>query len=215
MNELSLIQLLIIWVPPVLFAVTLHEVAHGWVARGLGDRTAELFGRLSLNPLKHIDPIGTILLPGLLYITSGFIFGWAKPVPVTWKNLKSPRRDMALVALAGPAANLLMLLGWIGVIKLGQTLEMRFFSEPLIYMGLAGIIVNSALMVLNLLPLPPLDGSRVLQALLPGPLARWYGELEPYGLLILLLLLASGLLGRLFEPVLGIIEQIIQYVLGV
>lgn len=217
MHKLSLIQQLIVWVPPVLFAITLHEVAHGWVARALGDKTAEMFGRLSLNPLRHIDPIGTVLLPGLLYITSGFIFGWAKPVPVTWHNLKNPKRDMALVALAGPGANLLMLLIWIAVIKFGRFLggELRFFSEPLIYMGLAGITVNGILMVLNLLPIPPLDGSRVVQALLPGSLARWYSQLEPYGLLILLLLLATGLLGRLVGPALGFLDQILQYALGI
>lgn len=217
MNEFSLIQQLVIWVPPVLFAVTLHEVAHGWVARGLGDRTAEMSGRLSLNPLRHIDPIGTVLLPGLLFMMGGFIFGWAKPVPVIWSNLKHPRRDMALVALAGPFANLLMLLGWIGAAKLGQAMggEMEFFSKPLIYMGFAGIIINTGLMVLNLLPLPPLDGSRVVSALLPWPLARWYGQLEPYGLLILMLLLISGLLSKLFGPALTVVEQFTRYILGV
>ena len=217
MNEFSLIQQLVIWVPPVLFAVTLHEVAHGWVARGLGDRTAEMSGRLSLNPLRHIDPIGTVLLPSLLFFMGGFIFGWAKPVPVIWSNLKHPRRDMALVALAGPFANLLMLLGWIGAAKLGQAMggEMEFFSKPLIYMGFAGIIINTGLMVLNLLPLPPLDGSRVVSALLPGPLARWYSQLEPYGLLILMLLLISGLLSKLFGPALTVVEQFTRYILGV
>src|SRR5919106_1289364 len=217
MNDLNLIQQLIIWVPPVLFAITLHEVAHGWMARALGDRTAEVSGRLSLNPLRHIDPLGTVLLPGLLYIMSGFIFGWAKPVPVTWSNLKNPRRDAALVALAGPGANLLMLLGWMTVIKFGQFLgeELRFFSEPLVYMGGAGIAINGVLIVLNLFPLPPLDGSRGVQALLPRPAARWYEQLEPYGLLILLLLLATGLLGRLIGPVLSVLDQIVQYALGI
>jgi Zn-dependent protease len=210
MTEMSMIQALVVWTPPVLLAVTLHEVAHGWAARELGDHTAERLGRLSLNPLKHVDPIGTVLVPGLLYVLAGFVFGWAKPVPVTWENLRNPRRDMALVALAGPLANVAMLLVWLAVAKLGFSWAQDYFISA----GLAGIMINTMLIVLNLLPVPPLDGSRVVSALLPPDAALQYGRIEPYGLLILLVLLSSGVLDRLMSPVMGIIERLLRAVLG-
>jgi Zn-dependent protease len=215
-DELSLVQKLVVWALPVLLAVTLHEVAHGWVARRLGDYTAAMLGRLSWNPLKHIDPVGTLLVPGLLFLAGGFIFGWAKPVPVVWENLKHPKRDMALVALAGPLANLCMLLGWLVVIKIAAALGegLRFFAMPLIHMGFAGIMINSMLMALNLLPLPPLDGSRVVAALLPGRLSWMYQRIEPYGLIILLLLMMSGLLGKILYPALSLIEAMAQGFIG-
>lgn len=210
LTEMSMIQALVVWTPPVLLAVTLHEVAHGWAARELGDHTAERLGRLSLNPLKHVDPIGTVLVPGLLYVLSGFVFGWAKPVPVTWENLRNPRRDMALVALAGPLANVAMLLVWLAVAKLGFSWAEDYFISA----GLAGIMINTMLIALNLLPVPPLDGSRVVSALLPPDLALHYGRIEPYGLLILLVLLSSGVLDRLMSPVMGLIEHLLRAVLG-
>jgi len=211
MDDLTIIQKLVVWAPPVLLAVTFHEVAHGWMARELGDHTAEAQGRLSLNPIKHIDPIGTVLLPIFMLLTSGFIFGWAKPVPVTWGNLRSPRRDMALVALAGPLANLVMLIGWLVLVKIGFTLgaDQEFFSTPMVLMGFAGITINSVLMILNLLPLPPLDGSRLVAALLPPRWAWRYGQVEPYGLIILIILMVTGVLGQLMGPPMSFIDKLV------
>jgi Zn-dependent protease len=202
MPELSLAQKIVIWSLPILFGITLHEVAHGWMAKQLGDRTAEMLGRLTINPLKHIDPIGTVLLPLLLLAISNFIFGWARPVPVTWENLKHPRRDMALVALAGPGANLLMILFWIIIIRAGAWFDpgTPWLAQMLILMGWAGVLINGVLMILNLIPIPPLDGSRVVSALLPRRAAYLYSRLEPFGLPILLLLLVTGLLGKLMMP---------------
>lgn len=202
MQELSLIQRVVIWALPILFAITVHETAHGWAAKRLGDPTAQRLGRLTLNPLKHIDPVGTILVPGLLLFFSPIIFGWAKPVPVTWENLRHPKRDMALVAVAGPASNLLMALFWAGFIKIGTVLPAaaQAVALPMVYMGSAGVVINIVLMVLNLLPIPPLDGGRVLSGLLPDPLAWQLGRLERYGMFILLGLVLTGLLGRIIGP---------------
>lgn len=197
---MSLVQKISIWALPVLFAITLHEVAHGWAARALGDRTAEMLGRLSLNPLRHVDPMGTIIVPVLLLALGGFLFGWAKPVPVGVRNLSHPRRDMALVAVAGPLANGAMALGWGLVLKL--TLMMGAEEGAWLgvrYMAMAGIMINLVLMVLNLLPLPPLDGGRVLTGLLPERYARVMDRLEPYGLVILVALMATGILSRLMD----------------
>ncbi|ALP53409.1 hypothetical protein Tel_09750 [Candidatus Tenderia electrophaga] len=217
MLQLNLVQEIAAWALPVLFAITVHEVSHGWVARRLGDPTAEMMGRLTLNPLKHIDPIGTVLVPLIFVLLPGnFIFGWAKPVPVTWQNLRNPKRDMALVALAGPSSNLLMAIGWGVVAKLGYLLadQVPFLGLPMIYMGSAGILINIILMVLNLLPLPPLDGGRVLAGLLPGPLAYKYSRIEPYGIVILLVLLFTGLLGGLLWPVVQGVMQLLYSVLA-
>ncbi len=201
---------LMIWAPPVLFAVTFHEIAHGWVARELGDGTASQLGRLSPNPLKHVDPVGTVLVPGLLYMSTGMVFGWAKPVPVNWQNLRNPRRDVALVALAGPLANLVMALFWAMIIKIAASVNplLPAVFTPLIYMGLAGIMINSILLVLNLFPIPPLDGSRVLSAVLPPNAARIYHKIEPYGLVVLLVLMLTGVLGRLLQPMVSTIQQL-------
>lgn len=210
-------QKIVVWALPILLAITVHEVAHGWVARRLGDPTAFMMGRLTLNPLRHIDPIGTVLVPLIFLLLPGnFIFGWAKPVPVTWENLRNPKRDMALVALAGPTSNLLMAIGWGLLAKLGYLLadQFPFAGLPMIYMGSAGILINVILMVLNLLPLPPLDGGRVVTGLLPGPLAYKYARLEPYGFVILLALLFTGLLGSLLWPVVQGMMQLLYSVLA-
>ncbi|KUJ72223.1 peptidase [Thiomicrospira sp. WB1] len=198
-------QTLAVWSLPVLLAITLHEVAHGWMASRLGDQTARMLGRVTLNPFKHIDPIGTVLVPLALLFLGGFVFGWAKAVPVSQRNFKRPQRDMAWVALAGPAANLVMALGWLALIKvamsLGATLESggTGSAQFLLYAGVAGVTINLLLMVLNLLPLPPLDGSRVLAAFLPRKWVWHYYRLEPYGLFILLGLLFLGILGPLIS----------------
>jgi len=210
MSGLSSLQVFAIWALPVLFAITLHEVAHGWAAKKLGDPTAQRLGRLSLNPIKHVDPLGTVLIPGLLILLgTGFIFGWAKPVPVTWSNLRRPKRDMALVALAGPGANLIMALAWGAIGRLATYIPSPWVSRPLIYMGIAGITINIVLMVLNLLPLPPLDGSRVVSGLLRGSLARGYSRIEPYGIWILLLLVATGALGWILGPPVTVLRNFV------
>lgn len=203
MQQLSILQLFAIWVLPVLFAITVHEVAHGWVASKLGDKTALALGRLTLNPFKHIDLIGTVLVPGLLLVMgTGFIFGWAKPVPVNWSNLKNPKRDMALVALAGPVSNFLMALLWAILLKTGLTVASggNRIGVFLSLMGQAGILINLVLMVLNLIPIPPLDGSRVVASFLKGQLAVAYDRLEPYGFFIILILLAMGVLRYIIGP---------------
>jgi len=201
----------------VLFAIIVHEVAHGWVAKLLGDPTAERLGRLTLNPIRHIDPFGTVLVPALLILMrTGFIFGWAKPVPVTWENLRHPKRDMAIVAAAGPGANLAMALVWGLVAKVGSLLpvQYQFIGEPLIYMGLGGILANVLLMTFNLLPMPPLDGGRVAVGLLPGPWAWRLSRLEPYGFFILIGLMVTGILGYLIWPVAEAVARAVGWVTG-
>ena len=203
MLELTLVQKIAIWVVPVVLGITVHEVAHGWIASRLGDRTAMMLGRLTLNPLKHIDPVGTILIPGLLLLMhAGFIFGYAKPVPITWQNLKQPKRDMALVAVAGPLSNLLMGIGWALLIRVALLLGES--GTALAYMGVAGITINAILMILNLLPLPPLDGGRVMTGLLPGPWAYRFSRIEPYGFFILIGLLVTGVLGLILWPLISL-----------
>lgn len=200
--ELTLTLKIFIWAVPVLFAVTIHEVAHGWVALYFGDKTAKNAGRLSLNPIHHVDPVGTLLVPGLLLWLSSFIFGWAKPVPVQIDQLKNPKRDMGIVAIAGPAANLVMSLFWAFVIQLGIQVSHSDLSTAfiLITMGAAGVFINTALMMLNLIPLPPLDGGRILAALLPPKHAYYFIKLERYGLVVLLLFFISGLSTKILWP---------------
>lgn len=214
MNELTGVQQFSIWVLPILFAITLHEVAHGWVAKILGDNTAMMLGRLTLNPLKHIDPIGTVLVPGILLFVGGFLFGWAKPVPVDWQKLGKPKRDMALVAIAGPLANLFMAVIWALVIKLALIFQSDFISTPLVYMGIAGIHINLLLMLLNLLPIPPLDGGRVMTGILPGRLAWRYSQIEPFGLLILVLLLSTGMLNQILGSPIIFMQKLISTLTG-
>ncbi len=211
MPELTIVEKVFIWAIPVLFAITVHEVAHGWVAGQLGDPTAKSAGRLTLNPVKHIDPLGTVVLPLLLLYVGNFIFGWAKPVPVSWKNLGHPRRDMALVALAGPAANLLMMLIWAVLAKLVLIFpsDASWGMKLISYMCSAGIVINIVLMVLNLLPILPLDGGRVFSALLPVSWARAYSYLEPYGLIILVVLLVTGVLEKVIGPIITGIQLVV------
>jgi len=194
--QFNLIQSIVLWGIPLLFAITVHEVAHGYIANKLGDPTAKILGRLTLNPGKHIDLIGTIIIPALTVYFGGFIFGWAKPVPITWRNLKHPRRDMALVAFAGPLANLLMAVMWALLAKAGDALQLQQITPGIALeaMGKIGIYANCMLFVLNLLPLQPLDGGRIVSSLLPGKLRYYFDKLEPYGFLIILALLATNVL---------------------
>ena len=217
MPELSIAQKFAVWTIPVLFAITVHETAHGWVARYFGDHTASMLGRLTLNPLKHIDPIGTILVPALMMLLTGFIFGWAKPVPVISRNLHNPRRDMVYVAAAGPFANLLMAIFWALVLKLGFVLlpDSQWIGLPLLLAGGAGVWINLILMTLNLLPLPPLDGGRILSGLLPPEANRIFERIEPYGFLILIVLLVTGALGMLLSPLLQSTLNAIATVLAI
>ena len=212
----ELVQTLTVWALPVLFAITLHEVAHGWAARALGDSTAAMMGRLSLNPLKHIDPVGTIVVPLVFLLLPGdFLFGWAKPVPVSMRNLRNPRRDMALVAAAGPLSNLAMAFGWGVLLKLAgaQGADEGLWLGVAMMAG-AGIFMNLLLMALNLLPIPPLDGGRVMSAILPPAVGARYDRIEPYGFLIVITLMVLQLLGPLMRPLIVAGQTLIVTVLG-
>ena len=217
MDELTLVQRIVVWVLPVIFAITVHEVAHGWVAKKYGDNTASSLGRLTLNPIKHIDLFGTIILPGILLMTgTGFIFGWAKPVPVDPRNFKNPLHDMAIVALAGPVSNLLMAFGWALIARLGVTIGAgtEAISLPLIYTGVAGISINLVLALINLLPIPPLDGSRILTGMLPSYWAWQYNRLERFGFIILLLLLYTNLLGAILAYPMFVAQKVFFSIAG-
>ena len=215
MNELSLVQRIVVWILPVIFAITVHEVAHGWVAKKLGDNTANALGRLTLNPVKHIDLWGTLIIPGIFLLTgSSVIFGWAKPVPVDARNFKSPLKDMAWVAIAGPGANLLMALAWALLIRLGVFVNLEWISKPLILSGIAGISINLVLALINLIPIPPLDGSRVITGILPNHWAWQYNRLERYGFIILLLLLYTNLLGAILAYPMFVAQKIFFSIAG-
>ncbi len=214
----TLIQTIAIAALPVVFAITLHEAAHGYAARHFGDPTAWQAGRISLNPLRHIDSVGTVLIPLLILLVSWlfskdpFLFGYAKPVPVNFGRLRSPKRDMFWVALAGPAANLFMALLWAALLKFAWDMPVNDYTVPLTEMSKVGIVINCVLMALNLLPLPPLDGGRIAVSLLPHPLAGQFARLEPWGMPILLLLLFTGALGMVLYPLVqmavGVIETL-------
>lgn len=208
----GLIQTIAISALPVIFAITLHEAAHGYAARHFGDPTAHLAGRITLNPLRHIDPVGTILIPAMILLFSGgsFLFGYAKPVPVDFGRLRHPKRDMLWVAAAGPAVNLLMALGWAALLKLAVSAPENLYSLPLAEMSRVGVLINCALMILNLLPLPPLDGGRIAVSLLPYSLAWRFAQLERWGFPILLVLLFTGILDAIMSPLLGIAMRIIR-----
>lgn len=196
-------QTLLIYVIPLIFAITIHEVAHGWVANQRGDSTAKMLGRLTLNPVKHIDPVGTLLVPAVLFFTgSPFLFGWAKPVPINFNALKSPKQDMILVALAGPISNFIMALFWLFIFSF----TLNTSNQLLFEMAEFGIAINLVLGVFNLLPLPPLDGSRVVTALLPNYLAYQYNKLEHYGLYILLGLLFLGVFEYVVLPIVNTLQ---------
>jgi len=212
--ELTIIQKLSAYALPVIFAITVHEAAHGYAARYFGDMTAHYLGRISLNPLKHIDPMGTVLLPAILYIMSSpFLFGWAKPVPVNFSNLRDPKKNMLWVALAGPASNLIMAIFWT-IILVRIDLFPSQAELFLRVMSLAGIQINIVLMVLNLLPLPPLDGGRVAVSLLPHPWSSKLAGIEQYGFFILIFLLFSGLLSGILTPLINISTSIIFSIFG-
>ena len=215
MSDLSLVQKISIWIVPVLLAITVHEVSHGWIARKLGDNTAFMLGRLTLNPIKHIDPMGTVVVPLFLAMISPFVMGWAKPVPVDPRYFKSPLLDMALVAVAGPASNFIMACFWAMFIQLVQ--QSMDQSQLLVFMtemGKNGIIINIVLMVLNLLPIPPLDGGRVVAGVLPPNLAVPFMKLERFGMIIILLLLVSGILGKILWPLVMHFVKIVGTIFG-
>lgn len=205
----TLIPTIAIWALPVLLAITLHEAAHGYVARHFGDPTADLAGRITLNPFKHIDPVGTILVPiGILAASTllgagGILFGWAKPVPVNFGRLRNPKGDMLWVAAAGPFMNLVMAIAWALLLKLAVSTPGAAYAEALTHMAIAGITINAVLMFLNLLPIPPLDGGRIAVSLLPGRLAWQFARIEPYGFPILLILLFTGVLGSILWPLIS------------
>lgn len=216
--EMTLIQKIAIWALPLIFAITLHEVAHGWVALWCGDRTAKMSGRLSLNPIHHIDLVGTVIVPLLMLVSTNFIFGWAKPVPVDERNMHHPRRDMALVALAGPMANFVMAFFWGAIAWAGlhlQDLGYSWMGIPLTYMGGAGMMINIVLGVLNLIPLPPLDGGRLLMSALPPRVAYQFSKIEPYSFIILILLLLTGVLSLILGPLVYLMLGIISYLFGI
>ncbi len=214
MDIANLIQTVLIYALPVLFAITVHEAAHGYAARYFGDNTAYALGRITLNPLKHIDPIGTIAMPLLLYFSTGgaFLFGYAKPVPVRFGNLRNPKRDMIWVALAGPGVNLIQAIIW-GVllyVVVGTGVDERFFVE----MCKAGTLVNVVMFVFNLFPLPPLDGGRILVGLLPYKQAELVSRVEPYGFFVVMGLVVAGVLGTIWmRPLMSLTYGFIEIIL--
>jgi Zn-dependent protease len=218
--ELSLIQKIAVFAIPVIFAITLHEAAHGYIARFFGDMTAAAAGRITANPLKHIDPVGTILVPLVILLTSKLLgggmilFGWAKPVPVNFARLRRPKQDMLWVAAAGPGINFVMAIFWALMIQMGHALGSGFASAPMILMGAAGVFINVILMALNLIPLPPLDGGRIAVSLLPMKQAMQFARIEPYGLFILLGLMFTGILGFILWPLISLFISLIALVTG-
>jgi len=211
----QLIQTISLAAIPVLFAITLHEAAHGYVARHFGDMTAYQQGRITLNPLRHIDPVGTILLPIATLMLGGILFGWAKPVPVNFAALRRPKQDMLWVAIAGPASNLAMAFVWALLYKLTWQFPGNYFAEPLLGMAEWGIKINVVLMVLNLLPLPPLDGGRVAVSMLPHRQAYQLAKIEPYGMFILIFMAITPVLGWILLPMVRLMYQLISVLFGI
>jgi len=213
----SSIQLLSAAVIPVLFGIALHEAAHGWTACQLGDRTAELLGRVTANPIKHIDPVGTVVVPIVLAFLSLPPFGWAKPVPVNARNLRQPKRDMLLVAAAGPASNFVMALFWAFALALALRIPVSLpgVRQFLLSMAQIGITFNILIAIFNLIPIPPLDGGRVFRGLVPEALGRKLDDVEPYGLIIVMGLLALGVLGRLVWPLVQAVSAVFYSIAGV
>lgn len=211
----QLVQTISLAAIPVLFAITLHEAAHGYVARHFGDMTAYQQGRISLNPLRHIDPVGTVLLPLLTLMFGGILFGWAKPVPVNFSALRRPKQDMLWVAIAGPASNLVMAVGWALLYKIAWGMPGSYFAEPLLGMAEWGIKINVVLMILNLLPLPPLDGGRVAVSLLPHRQAYQLAKIEPYGMFILIFLAITPVLGWILWPLVQWVYRLLSMLFGI
>ncbi|MBK7686276.1 MAG: site-2 protease family protein [Rhodocyclaceae bacterium] len=213
---MNAIQTLAISALPVIFAITLHEAAHGYVARHFGDPTAWQLGRISLNPLRHIDPIGTVLVPAMILLVSSgaLLFGWAKPVPVNFGRLRRPKQDMLWVAAAGPGANLLMALAWGLLLKFVVVSPEFAYGAALAEMAKVGIQINGVLMLLNLLPLPPLDGGRIAVSLLPSNLAWKFAQIERFGLPIMLLLLFTHVLDDILRPLLQLFYSLISAIFG-
>ena len=212
LNLQAIAQTFALYALPVLLAITLHEAAHGYVARHFGDMTAHAQGRISLNPMRHIDVLGTVVVPLIILVASAgkLLFGWAKPVPVNYSALRKPRQHMALVAAAGPGANLVMALVWVLLLKLSLLIPNNGFAQPLGLMAQAGIFVNLIFMFLNLLPILPLDGGRIVASLLPTRAAWQYARLEPFGLPLLVLLLVTNVLGFVLEPLVGASDALIR-----
>jgi len=210
----QLIQIIALAAIPVLFAITLHEAAHGYVARHFGDTTAWQQGRISLNPIRHIDPVGTILLPILTLWMGGVLFGWAKPVPVNFGALRNPKKDMLWVALAGPASNLVMAFGWALFAKIALAFPDGYYAVPMVEMAKIGININIVLMVLNLLPLPPLDGGRIAISMLPHRQAYQLAQIEPYGMFILIFLAVTPVLSWILRPFMGMMYYVIRLIFG-
>ena len=209
LGDLGTVQRIAIYTLPVIFAITVHEAAHGYAAKFFGDMTAYKMGRISLNPARHIDPVGTVLVPALALLIGGMLFGWAKPVPVNFSRLRNPKKDMLWVAAAGPGVNLLMAILWVLLIRFSVILP-DSFALPAALMGAAGVMINTVLMVLNLLPLPPLDGGRIVVSLLPNRMAWQFAKIEPYGFFILLALMLTHVLDIILWPLLKVVLGLIS-----
>ena len=221
MINAQLLQALVIQIPPLLLAITVHEVAHGYIAMKKGDYTAQMLGRITLNPVRHIDPVGTVLFPLMLALSgTGFIFGWAKPVPINSFNFRNPKKDMVYVSLAGPASNLLLALAFAMALKImlwfpgDAAIRGSAILAPLFAMIWAGMRISIILGVFNILPIHPLDGSHIMEGLLPPDMSRSYSRLAPYGWMILIGLMITGLLWRILGPLYAGVYKIIWTIFG-